>query len=116
MTPSKKSRNARQRKKLHVGEFQEFGFEYRASLKQELSSDAEAQFIHRLLDEVIEARDLALSGWLESGFVCRFGPGSVTEEDRQALKEWMLAQAEIASAEVGVLKDAWYSPMDTEFA
>lgn len=116
MTPSNKSRNARQRKKLHVGEFQEFGFEYQAELTQELSSDQEAQLIHTFLEELIEVRDLALSGWLTTGFVCKFGPGSATDEDRAALKAWMTARPEFKNVQVGALKDAWYSPMDTEFA
>lgn len=116
MTPSKKSRNARQRKKLHVGEFQEFGFEYKAELTKELNSDEEANLIHALLEEVIEVRDLALSGWLTSGFICKFGPGSTTDADREALKAWLTARSEFKDVQVGALKDAWYSPMDTEFA
>lgn len=116
MTPSNKSRNARQRKKLHVGEFQEFGFEYKADLTKELNSDEEAQLIHTFLEELIEPRDLALSGWLTTGFVCNFGTGSATDEDREALKAWMMARPEFKNVEVGALKDAWYSPMDTEFA
>ncbi|MBR7800024.1 YggL family protein [Undibacterium fentianense] len=116
MTPSKKSRNARQRKKLHVGEFQEFGFEYKADLIKELNSDEEAHLIHALLEEVIEPRDLALSGWLNGGFVCRFGSGSATDDDREALRAWMQSRAEFENIQVGALKDAWYSPMDTEFA
>lgn len=116
MIPSKKSRKPRQEKKMHVGAFQEFGFEYVAELKEVLSPDQEAQLIHVFLDEVIEKRDLALSGWIDSGFVCRFGPGSATDEDRAALKSWLEARPEFKNVQVGALKDAWYSPMNTEFA
>jgi hypothetical protein len=114
MTPSKKSRNRRQAKKLHVGEFKELGFRYRVTLKQALSDVAAEQFIDRFLQSHIEPRNLALAGWIEEGFVCRYGRGSASNEDREAVKVWLTAQAEVASVAVGDLIDAWYAPMNAD--
>lgn len=108
MSPSKKTRSRRLRKKLYVGEFQEYGFRFEADLAAELSTDQQDDLICRLLDEAIEPQNLALGGWVTEGYVARYGRGSVTEQERQAVEAWLKQQPEYASVRVAPLEDAWY--------
>jgi uncharacterized protein YggL (DUF469 family) len=90
----------RLRKKKHLGEFKELGFEEREA------------FVDRLID-IVEARSLAFGGGAGrddklDGFVTRAGRGSATEEDRAALAAFLDRAAEIARHEVGALRDAWH--------
>ena len=104
----------RLRKKLHRGEFQELGFEVRVRFDAGLSEEAWFAFWDRMVD-FVEARGLAfggggsLSDW--SVFVDRPGRGSVAEEDRAALGEWLQAQPEVEEVALGDLIDAHYGPL-----
>lgn len=108
MTPANKRRSRRLRKKLRVAEFQEMGFTYEAELTGPLTGEAENAFMDSFLAEVIEARSLALGGWIGSGFVGCFGRGSVSEQDRELIGAWLAARPEIGAVRLGPLKDAWY--------
>lgn len=106
--PPNKQRSRRLRKKLRVGEFQEFGFEYELKVKRELSEDEQTALMDRMVDELLVPRNLAAAGWVREGFVTAWLRGSATEDDRKAAQEWLSAQPEVAEATVSELKDAWY--------
>lgn len=104
-----KRRSRRLQKKLHLGPFQELGFEFEAELKAALSPEAENALVDAFLADVVEPRSLAFGGWVSGGYLCCYGPGSLGEEDRSAVESWLKARPEYASVRVGALSDAWYS-------
>jgi uncharacterized protein YggL (DUF469 family) len=100
------------RKKKHLGEFRELGFEVRGDLRSGLSGNDIEAFVDRLID-VVEARSLAFGGSAGrddkfDGFVTRAGRDSATEDDREALAVFLEGAAEIVRHEVGALRDAWH--------
>ena len=99
------TRSRRLRKKLHVDEFREDGFHVRFVLRA-LSAVNAHRFWDDFLSEAIEARGLTYGG-AEEGFVAALR-GSATEADRDAVRDWLAARPEVASAEAGPLVDAWY--------
>lgn len=107
--PPNKPRSRRLRKKLHVDEFKEYGFDYEVHLNADLTPEQECTLFDRFIDEVIDARDLALGGGLSGGFVCYFERRSATDEDRTAVGEWLRANLPAESVSVGELRDVWYS-------
>lgn len=108
----KKCRSRRLRKKLHVGEFQEMGFEFKTELKRPLSQEAEYDLLDCFLSELVEPRSLALGGPITSGYIAYFGRGSVTENDRDSIRAWLSSRPEIESVQVGQLKDVWDATED----
>lgn len=103
-----KKRSRRLRKKLRIGEFQEFGFAFVVKLKKPLSFEEEAGLIDSFISEMIEPCSLAFGGGLRGGFIVRNTRGSATEDDRISVKEWLSSRPEIDSVMVGPLIDAWY--------
>lgn len=101
-----KQRSRRLRKKLHVGEFQEFGFAFKAELKADAREEV---FVDALLEEVIEPNNLEFGGWATGGFVTKAVRGTVSEEERQAVLNWLRARPELASARASELVDAWHT-------
>ena len=102
-------RNRRLRKKLHLGEFQEFGFSVDIELATDTSPEAREAFVDALIIDVIEPRCLAYGGGEFGGFVCGYEKPNATEEDRVALREWLSSRSEVLSADIGELEDAWYA-------
>ena len=105
------NRSRRLRKKLCVDEFQELGFE----LNLEFKPDA---MLHRLnpvrlqfLREAIIANGLDYVGGEDFGLICLAKRGSVTEEQRSAVENWLKGRDELASFTVSPLQDAWYPSM-----
>ena len=102
----------RLRKKLHVDEFQELGFEVRFQVADNLSHDAFDAVVDAFISQAIEAHGLLCGGggtnpeW--TVFVTREGRGSVTEEHRQAIETWLAARPEVHTVQIGPLVDAWY--------
>jgi len=102
----------RLRKKLHVSEFQELGFEVRFQVADNLSYDAFDTVVDAFISQAIEAHGLLCGGggknpeW--SVFVTRERRGSVTEEHRQAIERWLAAHPEVNAVHIGPLVDAWY--------
>jgi len=102
----------RLRKKLHVGEFQELGFEVRFRVADNLSPDAFDAVVDAFISQAIEAHALACGGggqppeW--SVFVTREGRGSASEGHRQAVATWLVARPEVNTVQIGPLVDAWY--------
>lgn len=106
--PPNKQRSRRLRKKMHLDEFQEFGFEYELSLKEDLTTEQEDALMDRFVTELLAPRFLAAGGWVLEGFVTSYHRGSATDEDRAATLAWFRAQPEVNEASVSELKDAWY--------
>lgn len=102
----------RLRKKLHVGEFIELGFEVRAELTPGLDDAGYDAFLDRLID-AIETRRLAFGGGGRpedfEGFVTQLERGSATESDRSALGAFLEGDPAVVRHEVGALVDAWHS-------
>lgn len=73
-----------------------------------LTPDEQDAFLTAFLDEVIEPRNLAYGGGLDCGFVSRYGRGSATQEDRDAVSQWLQDRAEVSSATVGPMQDCWH--------
>ncbi len=106
-----KQRSRRLRKKLHVGEFQEFGLAYKTAIK---AGSNEVLFVDALLDELIDPRGMEFGGWAAGGFVSKAGRGTVTEEDRQALIDWLKQRPEVESIRISGPLDAWYTDFVTD--
>lgn len=111
ITTMAKQRSRRLRKKLHVGEFQEFGLAYKTRIKP---GSNEVVFVDALLDELIDPRGLEFGGWAAGGFVSKAGPGSLTEEDRLALIDWLGKRPEVEAVLMSGPLDAWYTDFVTE--
>ncbi|MCK7594107.1 50S ribosome-binding protein YggL [Pseudomarimonas salicorniae] len=93
----------RHRKKLRLAEFAELGFSIRGT---EPAAWREAQ--PDPLGELIDTQ-----GWLFDGerspldgFIARFGGGSLTEVDRELVRQWLLEQGADDIA-LGALQDRW---------
>lgn len=105
-----KARSRRLRKKLHLGEFQELGFFYEATIKDGIDEHA---FIDALLSEAIEPNGLGFGGWVGGGAVSRQSRGSVSEEERQAVLDWLARRPEVLSLSATALVDMWHGVTDT---
>lgn len=103
-----RQRSRRLRKKLRVDEFQEFGFDVKIELAGAMARDGEDLFIDDFLMQVLEAKALGYAGWVRGGFIVPVERGTATEQDREDVRVWMEARPEVASVEVGPLRDAWY--------
>ena len=100
----------RLRKKKHLGEFKQMGFEMEGDLRPELPRSEEDAFIERVL-QWLEVRDLAFGGSIGGGafggFVSR-DRVSATEDDRAALTTLLERDPAVSRHDVGALRDAWY--------
>ena len=106
-----KQRSRRLRKKLHVGEFQEFALAIKTRVKADTQEDA---FVDALIVEFIDPRGLEFGGWVAGGFVSKSERGSVTEDDRTALIDWLRKRPEVESVLISGLVDAWYTDFIAE--
>jgi uncharacterized protein YggL (DUF469 family) len=106
-----KQRSRRLRKKLHVGEFQEFGLAFKTTVK---AGTQEETFVDALFNEFIDPRGLEFGGWAAGGFVTKAERGNVTEEDRTALIAWLGKRPEVEAVLMSGLLDAWYTNFVTE--
>jgi uncharacterized protein YggL (DUF469 family) len=113
LTPDelKKPRCRRLRKKLRVGEFQEFG------LSLNISFDAAVIAFDDALDrwiDFVESKHWAFGGGGNgdnqafSGFICRYERGSLTEQDRGAIQAWLSQQDWVTDFAVHELHDVWH--------
>ncbi len=106
--PSNRRRSTRLRKKLRIGEFQEFGFAFEADLDESFSPDAIEKAVHAFLEECVEPRNLGLGGWLGSGYLQSMSRHSATDEDREAVRAWLVKRPEVKAVRVTPLSDCWY--------
>ena len=101
-------RNRRLRKKLHLGEFQQLGFEVSISLKPNIGVADVDQFLDEFILDAIEKNDLAFGGGSDGGFITTWKRGSASEEHRAIVDAWLKRRQEVVSVTVGPLVDAWY--------
>jgi uncharacterized protein YggL (DUF469 family) len=101
----------RLRKKLRLGEFQEFGFEVFFRLADNTPDHIFESVIDAFISHAIEANGLVCggggknSGW--NVFVTLDQRGSATDEHRQAVQRWLEKRAEVKDIGIGPLVDAW---------
>jgi uncharacterized protein YggL (DUF469 family) len=103
----------RLRKKFRVGEFQEFGFAVELQMAGKGSEDGIPGLVDQFLGEVVEAGRLCASGCGHGAqwnfFLCSTARrGSVSEQQRQQVADWLAVAPGLASHEVGPLVDAWH--------
>ena len=102
----------RLRKKLHRGEFQEFGFAVAWHFTPALDDPALNLFFEALIG-MAENRGLTFGGGGDakqgSGFFCKKERGSTSEEDRSVVAAWFQESKPAVSATVGPFEDAWHS-------
>lgn len=106
-----KRHNRRQRKKLHLGEFKELGFEVTARLALRLTDEDRDKLLDAFIEECIEPLGLGFGGGLNdglSGYVTSMvRGGSVSEEERAKVSTWLDARSEFSDIDAGPLTDAW---------
>ncbi|MCL1936955.1 MAG: YggL family protein [Candidatus Azobacteroides sp.] len=100
----------RLRKKLHKAEFQELGFNLEFDLSEADNEGFYEKFLDSFITEAIEGNDLECGGGgreRQEFFVVQYR-GSVSEEQRNAVKEWLEKQSHVSNIVLGELRDAWY--------
>lgn len=103
-------RNRRQRKKMHLAEFQELGFLVKFQFAENTGIDQIDTTVDRFIDEVIKANGLAYegSGYLHwEGLVCLEKLGKCDESHRQLVQKW-LEDNGLTEIEVSPLFDIWW--------
>jgi len=113
--PLIKPRSRRLRKKLHVGEFQEFGCNITFRF------DAEHICFEQALDHwlaFVESNDWVFGGGGHmqgdevSGYMVTASTGSLTETDRQRIDHWLQTHPWVLIGQIGPLTDAWHGPWE----
>ena len=110
---SLKKRSRRLRKKLRVGEFQEFGITltFTVDLQQMSFEDALDGWI-----AFVESQGWCFGGGGSlmgneiGGFLCQYDGGTLTESDREQVAHWLMAQSWVTAQQIAPLSDAWYGP------
>lgn len=103
-------RNRRQRKKMHLAEFQELGFLVKFQFKEGTGIDQIDATVDRFIAEVIQPNGLAYegSGYLHwEGLVCLEKCGKCDESHRQLVQKWLEANG-LTEIEVSALFDIWW--------
>ena len=103
-----RKRNRRLRKKLHLGEFQQLGFEVSITLKPDLGIDALDRFLDDFIRDAIEKNDLAFGGGTDRGCITTWSRGSASETHLSIVEDWLSRRQEVVSVRLGPLVDAWY--------
>lgn len=107
-----KPRSRRLRKKLRVGEFQEFGIDIQILFDKEIITLDSAL---NLWIEFIESKGWVFGGGgsenseLLSGFICQSNRGALGEHDLLAIRKWSDKQNWIKSTVTQQLQDAWHN-------
>jgi uncharacterized protein len=99
----------RLRKKLHKGEFQEFGFDILIQFKQTISFDKKEIFIDDFIELIEELNLLFGGGGSElkmEGFITA-EKGSVTNLHENKISSWLESKSDIVESFKIEKKDAW---------
>jgi uncharacterized protein len=101
----------RLRKKLRLGEFQEFGFSIAFRMSSTLSTKDRDVLLDAFID-MIEQNGLQFGGgglndW--EGFVNLDSRGTATEQHRQVVHEWLDGHPQVEDVVVGQLVDVWHT-------
>jgi len=106
--------NQRQRKKLRVGEFTEYVFDVELTFSEPIDDDAHSALIDDLFG-FIEERGMIGGGFggrfpltATSGVITTLERGSPSEDDREAVAQWLRARPEVANVRVHALVDGWH--------
>lgn len=102
-----RQRSRRLRKKLHLGEFQQLGFEVSITLKPDLGIDNLDCFLDEFILDAIEKNDLAFGGGINCGFISTWKRSSASEAHRAIIQNWLNRRQEVVSVAIGPLVDAW---------
>ena len=101
----------RLRKKYHLGEFQELGFEVFTALNSDLSEKVFDKFLSDFIEE-IERNKLTFGGggntkkW--EGFVTSEKKyNSPTEKQKLDFEKWLKNRVEVKDVKIGEFRDAW---------
>ena len=100
----------RMRKKLYLGEFQEFGFEVQFRLPAELSAADLEVFFERFMAEAVERNGLMAGGGCGTDwdiFVTLADRGSAEEKHRKLVDDWLKNSSQVSEIRIGPLVDAW---------
>jgi uncharacterized protein YggL (DUF469 family) len=99
--------NRRLRKKLHLGEFAEFGFEVGFGM---LDPANEMHLLATLSNEVLEPNGMSLLHMGEGRIFVSSLESSLSDDARKRVNDWVMQQSNLSSYEVGPLVDAWHPP------
>lgn len=106
--------NQRQRKKMRVGEFTEYVFDVELTFREPIEGRQYGSFIVGLFD-FLEQRGLLGGGFgghrpltATSGVITTMERGSPTEEDREAVAQWLRVCPEVADVRVLEMTDGWH--------
>lgn len=104
----------RQRKKLRVGEFKEHCFDIELVFNAPMRGEPYHDFINDFFG-FLEQRNLLGGGFggrepfsETEGVIARIERGSPSEEDREAVVQWLRARPEVVDARAQDFKDAWH--------
>lgn len=103
-------RNRRQRKKMHLAEFQELGFLVNWQFPENTPIDKVDEIVDRFIFEVIRQNGLAYegSGYLYwEGLICLEKIGKCDESHRELVKNW-LENNGLQQIEISELFDIWW--------
>lgn len=103
-------RNRRQRKKMHLAEFQELGFLVKFQFSENTGIDQIDTTVDRFIEEVIKANGLAYegSGYLHwEGLVCLEKLGKCDDSHRTLVQHWLESNG-LQQVEVSPLFDIWW--------
>ena len=100
----------RLRKKLHIGEYQEFGFMVSCSFISDLSAEQFDNFMDAFIQEAIESNGLSFGGGGDKqewkGFVTLEHRGSATEKHKTQVAKWLESNPQVIDFKVGGLIDS----------
>jgi uncharacterized protein len=101
----------RLRKKHHVGEFVQLGFEVSFKGTSTLSEQEQAGLLWDFVEQAIEGNDLEAGGG-GSNEMCLYVTSakrnrSATADQCEMVHKWLATDKRIASFEIGELTDAW---------
>ncbi|MFC1757207.1 50S ribosome-binding protein YggL [Planctomycetota bacterium] len=91
----------RLRKKRRLGEFREFGFEVEFVTSEPVLDE----FIDMIEENHLQFGGGGLESW--EGYVQGEWRKSVTEEQREAVRQWLLNHPKIEAVKVGEFVDMW---------
>ena len=101
--------NKRLRKKLHKGEFRQYGFEFSVEFDPPLGEEEFSSFFDWLLD-MLDSNGLEMGGGGDtkgiSGGVAKY-KGSVTPEEIEIVRNWLTGSSEVKNVSIGELMDMW---------
>jgi uncharacterized protein YggL (DUF469 family) len=98
------------RKKKHLKEFQELGFSLEFDYVEAENKELFDTFLDAFLEEAIEGNGLECGGggYIHHDYFVIRHRGSVSEEQRNAVKQWLEKQSAVKNIVLGEFRDAWY--------